>query len=109
MLDQFQQIPKNMKIVMGALACVAVLAVTAVIGKQALLVAVVGIVVVAAAMFLWSVYQKMSGQKRSRALSHQLAAHSSGAPSAIHDPALLAQLDRLRENFARGVEKFEAV
>lgn len=109
MLDQFQQIPKNMKIVMAVLAAVAVLAVTAVIGKQAVIVAAVGLVVIALAMFGWSLYQKMSGQKRSRALSSQLAAHSSGAPSAIHDPALLATLDRLRENFARGIEKFEAV
>lgn len=109
MLDQFQQIPKNMKIVMGALAGVAVLAVTAIIGKQALLIAAVGLAVIAVAMVLWSMYQKMSGQKRSRALSHQLAAHSSGAPSSIHDPALLATLDRLRENFSRGIEKFEAV
>lgn len=109
MLDQFQQIPKNMKLVMAALAGVAVLAVTAVIGKQALLVAVVGLAVIAGAMVLWSMYQKWSGHQRSRALSSQLAAHSSGAPSAIHDPALLATLDRLRENFARGIEKFEAV
>src|SRR3954469_9127851 len=109
MLDQFQQIPKNMKLVMGGLAAVAILGVTAVIGKQALLVAVVGLVITAVAMFLWSVYQKVSGQKRSRALSSQLAAHSSGAPSAIHDPALLATLDRLRENFARGIDKFQSV
>ncbi len=109
MLDQFQQIPKNMKLVMGGLAAAAILAITAVIGKQALLIAVAGLAVIAVAMFLWSVYQRVSGQKRSRALSSQLAAHSSGAPSSIHDPALLATLDRLRENFARGIEKFEAV
>jgi len=109
MLDQFSQIPKNMKLVMAGLAGVAVLAVSAIIGKQAVLVAAVGLVVIAGAMVLWSMYQKLSGKKRSRALSHQLAAHSSGAPSAIHDPALLATLDRLRENFARGIEKFQAV
>jgi hypothetical protein len=109
MLDQFSQIPKNMKLVMGGLAAAAVLGITAVIGKQALIVALVGIAVIAVAMVLWSMYQKMSGQKRSRALSHQLAAHSSGAPKSIHDPALLATLDRLRENFSRGIEKFEAV
>ncbi len=109
MLDQFSQVPKNMKILMAALCAIAVLAVTAMIGRQALLIAAVGIVVVVVAMLLWQMYQKLSGQKRSRALSHQLAAHSSGTPSAIHDPALLATLDRLRENFARGIEKFEAV
>jgi hypothetical protein len=109
MLDQFSQIPKNMKLVIGGVAAVAVLGVTAIIGKQALLIAVVGIAVIAVAMVGWSMWQKMSGQKRSRALSHQLAAHSSGAPKSIHDPALLATLDRLRENFSRGIEKFEAV
>ena len=109
MLDQFQQIPKNMKLVMGGLAAAAILGITAVIGKQALVIAAAGLAVIAVAMFLWSVYQRVSGQKRSRALSSQLAAHSSGAPSSIHDPALLATLDRLRENFARGIEKFEAV
>lgn len=109
MLDQFSQIPKNMKLLMAALAGIAVLAVTAMIGRQALLIAAAGIVVVVVAMVLWQMYQKWSGHKRSRALSSQLAAHSSGTPSAIHDPALLATLDRLRENFARGIEKFEAV
>src|SRR5476649_1068043 len=105
MLDQFSQVPKNMKILMAALCAIAVLAVTAMIGRQALLIAAVGVV----AMMLWQMYLKWSGHQRSRALSHQLAAHSSGTPSSIHDPALIATLDRLRENFARGVEKFEAV
>jgi hypothetical protein len=109
MLDQFSQVPKNMKILMAALCAIAVLAVTAMIGRQALLIAAVGIVVVVVAMMLWQMYLKWSGHQRSRALSHQLAAHSSGTPSAIHDPALIATLDRLRENFARGIEKFEAV
>jgi len=109
MFDQFSQVPKNMKMLMAALAGIAVLAVTAMIGRQALLIAAAGIVVVVVAIVLWSMYQKWSGHQRSRALSSQLAAHSSGTPSAIHDPALIATLDRLRENFARGIEKFEAV
>ncbi len=109
MLDQFQQIPRNMKLVVAALAGIAILAVAAVIGRQALFITAGGLVVIAGAMFLWSVYQKWSGHQRSKALSSQIAAHSSGAPSTIRDPALLATLDRLRENFARGIEKFEAV
>lgn len=109
MLDQFSQAPKSMKMLVAALAGIAVLAVTAMIGRQALLIAVVGLVVIAGAIVLWQMYQKWSGHQRSRALSSQLAAHSSGTPSAIHDPALIATLDRLRENFARGIEKFEAV
>ncbi len=109
MLDQFSQIPKNMKLLMAALAGIAVLAVTAVIGRSALLIAVVGIVVIVGAIFLWQLYLKVSGRQRTRLMSSQLAAHSAGAPSSIHDPALLATLDRLRENFARGLEKFEAV
>ena len=109
MLNQFQQIPKNMQLLVAALCGISVLAVTAMIGKSAVLIAAAGIVVVVVAMVLWSMYQKMSGRARTRAMSSQLAAHSSGAPSAIHDPALLATLDRLRENFARGLEKFAAV
>jgi hypothetical protein len=109
MLDQFQQIPKNMKMLMAALAGIAVLAVTAMIGRQALLIAAAGIVVIVVAMVAWQMFQRWSGHQRSRALSSQLAAHSSGTPSAIHDPALIATLDRLRENFSRGIEKFEAV
>ena len=109
MLNQFQQIPKNMQLLVAALCGISVLAVTAMIGKSAVLIAAAGIVVVVVAMVFWSMYQKMSGRSRTRAMSSQLAAHSSGAPSAIHDPALLATLDRLRENFARGLEKFEAV
>ena len=46
MLDQFSQVPKNMKILMAALCAIAVLAVTAMIGRQAVLIAAVGIVVV---------------------------------------------------------------
>ncbi|MBI2496711.1 MAG: hypothetical protein HYV75_01870, partial [Opitutae bacterium] len=94
---------------MAALCAIAVLAVTAMIDRRALLIAAAGIVVVVVAMVLWQMYLKWTGHKRSRALSSQLAAHSSGTPSAIHDPALLATLDRLRENFARGIQKFEAV
>lgn len=106
MLDQFKQIPRSMKLVMGGLA---VLAAAALAGKQAVLIAGVGLALIAAAMFAWDLYLKWSGKKRSRALSSQLTAHSAGAPKSIHDPALLATLDRLRENFARGIEKFEAV
>ena len=109
MLDQFQQIPKNMKMLMAALAGIAVLAVTAMIDRRALLIAAAGIVIVVAAILLWQMYLKWTGRQRTRIMSSQLASHSSGAPSAIHDPALLATLDRLRENFARGLEKFEAV
>ncbi|MDI1250025.1 MAG: type VI secretion protein IcmF/TssM N-terminal domain-containing protein [Lacunisphaera sp.] len=109
MFDQFSQAPKTMKLMMAALAAIAVLAVTAMIGRQALLIAAAGLVVIAGAIVAWQMYQQWSGHQRSRALSSQLAAHSSGTPSAIHDPALIATLDRLRENFARGVEKFEAV
>ncbi len=109
MLDQFQQIPKNMKLVVAALAGIAILAVSAVIGRQALFITAGGLVVIAGAMALWAMYQKWSGHQRSKALSSQIAAHAAGAPSAIRDPALLATLDRLRENFARGIEKFEAV
>jgi IcmF-related N-terminal domain len=109
MLDQFQQIPKNMKILMASLCGISVLAVAAMIDRRALLIAAGGIVIVVGAMVLWQFYLKWTGHKRTRALSGQLAAHSAGAPSAIHDPALLATLDRLRENFARGIEKFEAV
>lgn len=109
MLNQFQQIPKNMQLLVAALCGISVLAVTAMIGKSAVLIAAAGIVVVVVAMLLWSMYQKMTGRQRTRAMSSQLTAHSSGTPSTIHDPALLATLDRLRENFARGIEKFEAV
>src|SRR5882757_552560 len=109
MIDQFQQIPKNMKIVMAALCAIAVLAVAAIIDRRVFVIAAIGLVVVAAAMFLWQFYLKWTGRQRTRTMSAQLAAHSSGAPSAIHDPALLATLDRLRENFSRGLDKFQAV
>lgn len=109
MLDQFQQIPKNMKILVAALCGITVLAVAAVIDRRALLIAAAGIVLVVLAILAWSMYQKMAGRQRARTMSSQLTAHTSGAPSAIHDPAMLATLDRLRENFARGIEKFEAV
>lgn len=109
MLNQFQQIPKNMQLLIAALCGISVLAVTAMIDRRALLIAAAGIVIVVVAMVLWQMYLKWTGRQRSRTLSGQLAAHSSGTPSAIHDPALIATLDRLRENFARGIEKFEAV
>jgi hypothetical protein len=98
-----------MKMLMAALAGIAVLAVTAMIDRRALLIAAAGIVIVVVAILLWQMYLKWTGRQRTRIMSSQLAAHSSGTPSAIHDPALLATLDRLRENFARGLEKFEAV
>ncbi|MDB6165057.1 MAG: type secretion protein IcmF [Lacunisphaera sp.] len=109
MIDQFQQIPKNMKLVMAGLFGVAVLAVAAMIDRRVFIIAAIGLVLIVAAIVVWQMYQSMTGKKRTRVMSSQLAAHSSGTPSAIHDPALIATLDRLRENFGRGLEKFEAV
>jgi len=109
MIDQFQQIPRNMKIVMAALCAIAVLAVAAIIDRRVFVIAAVGLAVIVAAILLWQFYLKWTGRQRTRTMSAQLAAHSSGAPSAIHDPAMLATLDRLRENFSRGLEKFQAV
>lgn len=109
MLNKFQQIPKAMQLLAAGLCALALLAGTALVGKTAFLIAAVGIALVTGAIFAWQLYIKWQGQRRTRAMTGHLTAHSSAKPGSISDPAQLAQLDRLRENFARGIEKFHAV
>jgi hypothetical protein len=103
------QIPKSMQMVAAAVCAIAVLGVTAMIGKLAFLIAAAGLALMVGAIFIWQFYVKWKGRQRSKAMTGQLSSHSSGRPSGINDPAHLATLDRLRENFSRGIEKFQAV
>jgi len=109
MFNKFQQIPKSMQLVAAALCGIALLAVTAMINRQAFLIAALGIALVVGAMFLWQFYVKFRGRARARAMTGQITAHSTGRPAGLNDPAHIATLDRLRENFSRGIEKFESV
>jgi len=109
MLNQFQQIPKSMQMVVAALCGISLLAVTAMIDRRAFMIAALGIALVVGAIFIWQFYLKWKGRQRTKAMSGQLSAHSSGRPSSINDPAHIATLDRLRENFSRGIDKFHAV
>jgi hypothetical protein len=109
MLNQFQQIPKSMQMVAAAVGGIALLAITALIDKRAFMIALIGIVVIVGLVLVWGAYTQWRGKQRSRAMTGKLTAHSSGRPSNLTDPAHIATLDRLRENFSRGIEKFEAV
>ncbi len=109
MLNQFQQIPKSMQMLVAALCGLCLLAVTAMVGLKAFIIAVVGIVLVVGAILIWQFYVKWKGRQRTKAMSGQLSVHTSGRPSSLNDPAHIATLDRLRENFSRGIEKFQAV
>ena len=109
MFDQFQQMPKGMKIFVGALICICLLAVAYMVDPRAPLIVAAGLILIALAVFAWMLYQKWQGKKRAKALGGQLSSHSAGAPNAINDPAHLAKLDDLRQNFSRGLEKFQAV
>ena len=109
MINQFQQIPKSMQMLVAALCGICLLAVTAMIDRRAFLIAALGIVLVVVAIFFWQFYLKWRGRQRTKAMSGQLSAHTSGRPSSINDPAHIATLDRLRENFSRGIDKFHAV
>lgn len=109
MLNQFQQIPKSMQMVVAAVGGLALLAITALIDKRAFMIALIGIVVIVGLVLVWQAYMQWRGKQRSRAMTGQLTAHSSGRPGNLTDPAHIATLDRLRENFSRGIEKFEAV
>lgn len=109
MLNQFQQIPKSMQMVVAALCSIILLGVTAMIDKRAFLIAALGLGLMVGAIFIWQFYVKWKGRQRTKAMTGQLSAHSSGRPSGLNDPAHIATLDRLRENFSRGIEKFQAV
>ena len=109
MFNKFQQIPKSMQLVAAALCGIALLAVTAMIDKRAFLIAAGGIALVVGAMFLWQFYVKLRGRQRTKAMTGQLTAHSTGRPAGLNDPAHIATLDRLRENFSRGIDKFQSV
>lgn len=108
-MSKFQQIPKAMQLLAAGLVALAVLAGAALAGKTAFFIAAGGIASVVGLMFAWQFYVKWRGQQRTRAMTGQLTAHSAAKPGAITDPAKLAQLAQLRENFSRGIEKFQAV
>ena len=103
------QIPKSMQLLGAALAGICVLGVTAMIDRRAFMIAALGLALVVGAIFVWQFYVKWKGRQRTKAMTGQLSAHSSGRPSGLNDPAHIATLDRLRENFSRGIEKFQAV
>jgi len=103
------QIPKSMQMIGAALAGIALLAGTALAGLKAFIIAVAGLGLMAAAVFGWQFYVKWRGRQRSKAMTGSLSSHSAGRPSGLSDPAHIATLDRLRENFSRGIEKFQAV
>lgn len=109
MLNKFQQIPKSMQLVVAALAGIGLLGGAALIDRRAFFIAGGGIALVVGAMFAWQFYVSWRGRQRTKAMTGQLSAHSSGRPSSLNDPAHIATLDRLRENFSRGIEKFQAV
>ncbi len=109
MLNKFQQIPKSMQLVVAALCGIGLLGGAALIDRRAFFIAGGGIALVVGAMFAWQFYVSWRGRQRAKAMSGQLSAHSSGRPSSLNDPAHIATLDRLRENFSRGIEKFQAV
>lgn len=109
MLNKFQQIPKSMQLVVAGLVGLGLLGGTALIDRRAFLIAATGIALVVGAMFIWQFYVKWRGRQRTKAMSGQLSAHTSGRPSLLNDPAHIATLDRLRENFSRGIDKFHAV
>ncbi|HWA25945.1 MAG TPA: type VI secretion protein IcmF/TssM N-terminal domain-containing protein [Lacunisphaera sp.] len=105
----FNKIPKSMQLVAAAVCGIIVLAVTALIDRQAFMIAALGIGLVVGAIFAWQFYSNLRGRQRAKAMTGQITAHSTGRPAGLNDPAHIATLDRLRENFSRGIEKFEAV
>ena len=109
MLNKFQQIPKSMQLVVAALCGIGLLGGAALIDRRAFFIAGGGIALMVGTMFAWQFYVSWRGRRRSKAMTGQLSAHSSGRPSSLNDPAHIATLDRLRENFSRGIEKFQAV
>lgn len=109
MLNKFQQIPKSMQLVVAALCGIGLLGGAALIDRRAFFIAAGGIALVVGTMFAWQFYISWQGRQRTKAMTGQLSAHSSGRPSGLNDPAHIATLDRLRENFSRGIEKFQAV
>ena len=109
MLNKFQQIPKSMQLVVAALIGIGLLGGAALIDRRAFFIAAGGIALVVGAMFVWQFYVSWQGRQRTKAMTGQISAHSAGRPSSLNDPAHIATLDRLRENFSRGIEKFQAV
>ena len=109
MLNKFQQIPKSMQLVVAALIGIGLLGGAALIDRRAFFIAAGGIALVVGAMFVWQFYVSWRGRQRTKAMTGQISAHSAGRPSSLNDPAHIATLDRLRENFSRGIEKFQAV
>jgi len=108
MIEQFAQLPQGMKVLMAAMTGTSILAIVAMIDARAFIILGLGLLLIAVAVLLWRLWMKMQARKRAQALNSQLTANSAAAPSAINDPARRAQLDDLRQNFGKGVERFRA-
>lgn len=108
MIEQFKQLPKTMKVLLVAMAGTSVVGVVAMIDHRALLIVLIGLVVIALALFLWTVLKKARARKQARILSGELSTNSAAAPKNIADPARRARLDDLRQNFSKGLEKYRA-
>ena len=106
MIDQFKQMSKGMQMTMAALVGTSFLGVGYVIGSFLIILVFLAVIVVA--ILLWFAYQRWKTRKRAKLLRGQLSAHSATAPNAISDPASRAKLDDLRQNFSRGLDKFNS-
>lgn len=108
MIEQFQEMPKGMQIAMAVMGGTSLLGIAAMIDSRALIVVAIGLVLIAFLVVLWRLYLKWRARQRAKALSGQIGQNASSAPSAVNDPARRARLDDLRQNFQKGVSKFQA-
>lgn len=108
MIEQFKQLPRSMKVLLVATPGVSLVGILAMIDHRALLVVLIGLIVIALALYLWTLLKKARARKRARILSGDLSANSAAAPKNIADPARRARLDDLRQNFSKGLEKYRS-
>jgi type VI protein secretion system component VasK len=108
MIEQFKQMPKGMQIAMMAMGAISLLGVAAMIDRSAIIIVIIGLILVALAVFVWHLFMKWKAGKQARALRGRLSESSTSSLSSISAPARRAKLDDLRQNFGKGMEKFRA-
>jgi IcmF-related N-terminal domain len=74
--------------------------------RTALLIAIAGLLLIAAAVGVYALIVRKGERRRAAVMQSSIAGHAAAAPQGISNPARRARLDDLRKNFETGIEKF---
>jgi hypothetical protein len=107
-MDQFTNLPTSIKLVLGVLSAGLVGAIAFIVDRRALPILLIGLLIVIVLFCLYLLVLRIMRKRQAARMGSEMAQHSTVAPRTLSDPNQRAMLDKLRQNFQRGVDKFRA-